>query len=72
MSATTAIAPTCHHADPYKERNLDNASLSEKVVALTTFIQTHKYGMLTTRDAGSGMLMSRCMALAGTVRLPST
>lgn len=70
MSAPTA--PTYRHADPYKERNVDNTSLSDKVVALTTFIQTHKYGMLTTRNANSGMLMSRCMALAGTVGPPSS
>ncbi|KFY94793.1 hypothetical protein V500_03058 [Pseudogymnoascus sp. VKM F-4518 (FW-2643)] len=64
MSAPTT--PTYHHTDPYKERNVDNTNLSDKVVTLTTFIQTHKYGMLTTRNANSGMLTSRCMALAGT------
>ncbi|PMD21383.1 hypothetical protein NA56DRAFT_748848 [Hyaloscypha hepaticicola] len=51
-------------ADPYKEKNLDDASIKEKVEDLSEFISACKFGMMTTRDSSSGALVSRCMALA--------
>ncbi|KAF3182401.1 hypothetical protein TWF106_003766 [Orbilia oligospora] len=53
--------------DPYKEKNLDTeTSVEGKVNGLIEFINKCKLGMMTTRDAASGMLVSRCMAIAGT------
>jgi hypothetical protein len=55
-------------ADPYKEKNLDNeASLSEKINDLVGFAEKQKFCMMTTRIADSGLLVSRCMALAAKV-----
>lgn len=51
-------------ADPYKAANADDASLSDKVNDLTNFVSACKFGMMTTRDAASGKLVSRCMAVA--------
>jgi len=57
--------PANKPADPYKAKNLDSdTSLKEKVEDLSAFIDDCKFGMLTTRDGSSGMLVSRCMALA--------
>ncbi|KAI9741415.1 MAG: BLI-3 blue-light-inducible Bli-3 protein [Claussenomyces sp. TS43310] len=50
-------------ADPYKAKNIDHASIKEKVEGLSDFISSCKFGMMTTRDS-EGMLVSRCMALA--------
>ena len=54
-------------ADPYKEKNLDNVSIKEKVEDLSEFVTACKFGMMTTRDGSSGALVSRCMALAAKV-----
>jgi general stress protein 26 len=55
-------------ADPYKTANLDNdIPLKDKVEGLTSFITNTKFGMMTTRDASSGNMVSRCMALTATV-----
>lgn len=52
-------------ADPYKKANTDtDASLDQKIEDLSAFISNCKFGMMTTRDAKTGNLMSRCMALA--------
>jgi len=51
-------------ADPYKAKNIDETSIKEKVEDLSEFISSCKFGMMTTRDASSGSLISRCMALA--------
>lgn len=52
-------------ADPYKVANADTETpLKEKVETLSDFISTSKFGMMTTRDAASGKLVSRCMAVA--------
>jgi len=51
-------------ADPYKEKNIDEVSIKEKVEDLSEFITACKFGMMTTRDGKSGALVSRCMALA--------
>jgi hypothetical protein len=57
------------HADPYKEANLDSGvSLEQKIQDLSGFMSHCKFGMMTTRDAASGNLVSRCMALAAQVR----
>jgi len=52
-------------ADPYKEANKNEASLDVKIEALVKFVTSSKFGMMTTRDDGSGKLVSRCMAIAG-------
>lgn len=57
------------HADPYKEKNLDTTtSLKEKVEDLVSFIEGLKFGMMVTRQRDSGLLVSRCMAVAARVR----
>lgn len=54
-------------ADPYKQANKDEADVRTKVQDLGNFITSCKYGMMTTKSAGSGgRLVSRCMALAAT------
>lgn len=68
MAQQSADAPT-KHADPYKEANLDTeVSLEQKIHDLSGFMTNCKFGMMTTRDAASGNLVSRCMALAAQVR----
>ena len=52
-------------SDPYKAKNLDDASLDDKVQDLVTFVEKCKFCMMATRIASSGQLVSRCMALAG-------
>ncbi|KAJ6444403.1 protein bli-3 protein [Purpureocillium lavendulum] len=54
-------------ADPYKKANQDDASLETKVNDLVQFVTSCKFGMMTTREAATGNLVSRCMALAATV-----
>lgn len=52
-------------ADPYKAANADpNVSVEQKITDLSNFIDASKFGMMTTRDASSGKLVSRCMAVA--------
>jgi len=52
-------------ADPYVQKNLEpQAELKEKVEDLITFMEKQKFCMMTTRIAESGLLVSRCMALA--------
>ncbi|CAO1600646.1 MAG: hypothetical protein LQ349_001358 [Xanthoria aureola] len=51
-------------ADPYKEVNKTEPGLKEKVEDLVSFIESCKFGMMTTRIESSGLLVSRCMALA--------
>jgi hypothetical protein len=55
-------------SDPYKQKNLEDASLKDKVEDLITFAEKCKFCMMTTRIADSGMLVSRCMALAAKVK----
>ena len=54
-------------ADPYKEKNYQEVPLKEKVEGLVQFITNCKFGMMTTRIADTGLLTSRCMALAAKV-----
>ncbi|KAI1759762.1 hypothetical protein GGR53DRAFT_523600 [Hypoxylon sp. FL1150] len=52
-------------ADPYKAANKeDDLPASQKIEALDKFVTSCKFGMMTTRDASSGKLVSRCMAVA--------
>ncbi|KAL1310817.1 hypothetical protein AAFC00_001054 [Neodothiora populina] len=52
-------------ADPYTEKNLEHPdTLKEKVGDLIAFVDKCKFCMMTTRIAESGLLVSRCMALA--------
>ncbi|KAL1872803.1 hypothetical protein VTK73DRAFT_1274 [Phialemonium thermophilum] len=61
-NASTGSKP----ADPYKQANTDSEVTTEqKIEDLVAFISNIKYGMMTTRDAKTGHLVSRAMALAG-------
>jgi len=52
-------------ADPYKEKNKqDEVPLKDKIDDLVNFIDSTKFGMMTTRVAKTGALVSRAMALA--------
>jgi len=64
--STDSLPADGKSADPYKEANADNlnVSLKEKVEDLMAFITNIKYGMMTTRQDRSGLLVSRCMAIA--------
>lgn len=54
---------------PYYDKNVDNeVPLKEKIEAVTKFVSSCKFGMMTTRDPSSHKLVSRCMAIAGKVR----
>jgi len=66
MSSTFSNTDTGKkEADPYTAKNMDDTtSLKEKVEDLSEFVTACKFGMMTTRDEASGMLVSRCMALA--------
>lgn len=56
-------------ADPYKVANKeDDLSASDKIEGLNKFVTSCKFGMMTTRDARTGKLVSRCMAIAAKVR----
>lgn len=60
-------------SDPYTAKNKDTeASLEEKVAALSGFMNNSKFGMMTTRDSSTGHLVSRCMALAAQVGIQPT
>jgi len=51
-------------SDPYTSKNKDEPGTEEKINALNDFVKSSKFGMMTTRIADSGLLVSRCMALA--------
>lgn len=56
------------NADPYTEKNLQkDTPLKEKVEDLITFVEKQKFCMMATRIGSSGLLVSRCMALAAKV-----
>lgn len=59
--------PSDKPAEPYKATNKTEPELKEKVEDLVNFITSCKFGMMTTRIESSGLLTSRCMALAATV-----
>ena len=52
--------------DPYKAKNLENPDLSDKVEDLIAFVEKCKFCMMGTRTS-DGLIVSRCMALAGKV-----
>jgi general stress protein 26 len=52
-------------ADPYKTVNLEDVPLEEKIRDLVSFVDNCKFCMMATRIASSGLIVSRCMALAG-------
>jgi hypothetical protein len=54
-------------ADPYKQANEEQVNLKTKVEDLVNLITKCKFGMMTTHEAASDRLVSRCMALAATV-----
>lgn len=54
----------------YTAKNKDEPGTEEKIKDLTDFISRSKFGMMTTRTKDSHLLVSRCMAVAGSVRLP--
>jgi len=51
-------------SDPYTQKNKDEPGTEEKIAALSDFVKSSKFGMMTTRIADSGLLVSRCMAVA--------
>ena len=57
-------------ADPYTAKNLQEPdSLEEKVGDLLKFVEKSKFCMMTTRMGQSGLLASRCMAVAAKVSI---
>ncbi len=60
--------PADKPADPYTATNKTEPELKEKVQDLVSFIESCKFGMMTTRIESTGLLTSRCMALAAKVR----
>ncbi|KAL6715207.1 BLI-3 blue-light-inducible Bli-3 protein [Lecanora helva] len=64
MSFSNTEVPGDKPADPYKAVNKSEPELKEKVQDLVSFIESCKFGMMTTRIGSSGLLTSRCMALA--------
>ena len=55
-------------ADPYTAKNKDQASLKESVDDLVAFMDKCKFAMMTTMTPDTGLIVSRCMALAAKVR----
>lgn len=51
----------------YKAKNKDEPGLEQKVQDLVDFIKSSKFGLMTTRVADSGLLVSRAMAVAAQV-----
>ena len=51
----------------YKAKNLEDPSTEEKIKDLSAFITASKFGMMTTKASDTGLLASRCMALAAQV-----
>ena len=67
MSFSNTTVPGDKPADPYKATNLTDPDLKEKIEDLVSFMESCKFGMMTTRIESSGLLTSRCMALAAKV-----
>lgn len=57
-------------ADPYKAENKSDPELKAKIDDLVAFIESRKFGMMTTRIESSGLLVSRCMGVAARVWPP--
>lgn len=69
-SFSNADVPGDKPADPYKAANKSEPELKEKVEDLRNFVSSCKFGMMTTRIGSSGLLTSRCMAVAAKVQKP--
>jgi len=69
-SFSNANVPADKDADPYKATNKSEPELKEKVEDLRNFVSSCKFGMMTTRIGSSGLLTSRCMAVAAKVLEP--
>lgn len=67
MSFSNTTVPGDKPADPDKATNLTDPDLKEKIEDLVSFMESCKFGMMTTRIESSGLLTSRCMALAAKV-----
>lgn len=67
MSYSNTTVPGDKPADPYTATNKSDPELKEKVQDLVSFVESCKFGMMTTRIESSGLLTSRCMALAAKV-----
>jgi len=65
MSAITTSSGD-QSADPYKQANLEDPSIDTKISDLVEFTTGCKFGMMTTHEATSDNLVSRCMAIAAT------
>ncbi|KAL9049296.1 MAG: hypothetical protein Q9162_007289 [Coniocarpon cinnabarinum] len=65
MSTSNTQVPADKPADPYTAKNKEEPSLQEKIGDLIKFIEDRKFCMMTTRIGSNGLLVSRCMALAG-------
>jgi hypothetical protein len=61
-------------ADPLTQKSLNqgDATLEEKVNGLVNYVEKQKFCMMTTRIADSGLLVSRCMAVAAKVSITHT
>jgi len=66
-SFSNADVPGDKPTDPYKAANKSEPELKEKVEDLRNFVSSCKFGMMTTRIGSSGLLTSRCMAVAAKV-----
>lgn len=64
MSFSNTDVPGDKPADPYKATNKNEPDLKEKAEDLSNFVSQCKFGMMTTRIGSTGLLTSRCMALA--------
>ncbi|PFH57304.1 hypothetical protein XA68_15236 [Ophiocordyceps unilateralis] len=53
-------------SDPYKKANLEEVDVKTKVDGLVEFMKACKFSMMTTHEASTNNLVSRCMALAAT------
>ena len=60
------------HGNSYVQKNKDEPGTEEKITSLSDFVKSSKFGMLTTRVADSGLLVSRAMAVAAQVRRMSS
>ncbi|KAK4903318.1 hypothetical protein LTR27_000249 [Elasticomyces elasticus] len=62
--SNTDSIPAGQPADPYTAKNIQDPSLKEKVEDLVNFVNRCKFCMMATKT-DDGLLVSRCMALAG-------
>lgn len=51
----------------YKEKSKDEPGTTQKIEDLVAFTKASKFGMMTTKNVDTGLLVSRCMAVAASV-----